>query len=296
MIAIAPTNKEWFNSLRSRQNKINDFNFWTPTPWNIKQLSKGDKFYFLLKSPFRKIGGYGQFKYYENLSINNAWNKFGKSNGVNDLKELIDKTSSYMKKNSKDQVLDNDYQIGCIVLENPIFFEDEEFIELEDVGLDFSKNIVKLKYFNEDINENKKDNKNKFILVSEENAEYTTSKSKKRKGQGKFRDLLMQAYEGACAITGENCFEVLEAAHIQPYINEDSNNVTNGILLRCDLHSLFDEGLITIDKNYKVILSNQLISNGYEKYQNTKIMLPKNKDNYPDSLAIEYHNKYIFRG
>jgi hypothetical protein len=60
MIAIAPTHQSWFDQLRSRPHgKV--VNFWTPTPWNVRQLKPGDLFYFLLKAPIRKIAGFGQF-------------------------------------------------------------------------------------------------------------------------------------------------------------------------------------------------------------------------------------------
>ena len=38
-------------------------NFWTPTPWGVKGLRKGDRLYFMLKAPVRKIGGYGIFSF-----------------------------------------------------------------------------------------------------------------------------------------------------------------------------------------------------------------------------------------
>jgi putative restriction endonuclease len=54
-IAIAPTDIDWFNNLKEQTHTI--VNFWTPTPWNIKKLENGDKLYFMLKKPIRKIGG-----------------------------------------------------------------------------------------------------------------------------------------------------------------------------------------------------------------------------------------------
>ena len=56
MLAIAPTGKDWFAQLRARSSS-QIINFWTPTPWNVKGLSRGDLLYFLLKAPIRKIEG-----------------------------------------------------------------------------------------------------------------------------------------------------------------------------------------------------------------------------------------------
>ncbi len=67
MLAITPTDIGWYRYFRD--NPIpKEANFWRPPPWNIKKLSKDDKFLFLLKAPYRKICGFGNFKYYENPS------------------------------------------------------------------------------------------------------------------------------------------------------------------------------------------------------------------------------------
>ncbi len=69
----------------------------------------------------------------------------------------------------------------------------------------------------------------------------------RRRGQGKFRQELLLAYGEACAVTGCQILEVLEAAHIIPHRGTSSNHIQNGILLRADIHSLFDRGLISIE-------------------------------------------------
>lgn len=73
-----------------------------------------------------------------------------------------------------------------------------------------------------------------------------------RQGQPAFRNALMDAYERRCAVTGCAIDDVLEAAHISPYLGEHTNHVTNGLLLRADIHTLFDRGLIKVDRNYGV--------------------------------------------
>ena len=55
MFSIANTDIEWFEFLK-KNNIFNNVNFWTPTPWNVKKLKQGDLFYFMLKSPIRKLG------------------------------------------------------------------------------------------------------------------------------------------------------------------------------------------------------------------------------------------------
>lgn len=67
-----------------------------------------------------------------------------------------------------------------------------------------------------------------------------------RQGQPAFRKLLLAAYSGRCALTGTTATEVLEAAHILPYMGNQTNIVTNGLLLRADIHTLFDRLLLAI--------------------------------------------------
>ncbi|HEY8423583.1 MAG TPA: HNH endonuclease signature motif containing protein, partial [Clostridia bacterium] len=65
-------------------------------------------------------------------------------------------------------------------------------------------------------------------------------------GQGAFRVLVTDAYNRQCAVSGEKILPALEATHIKPYSKEGPNDVKNGILLRADIHKLFDAGYITI--------------------------------------------------
>jgi len=68
-----------------------------------------------------------------------------------------------------------------------------------------------------------------------------------RRGQKTFRDSLLDAYGRRCAITGCGIVDVLEAAHITPYLGPYTNHVTNGLLLRADLHTLLDCRLLAVD-------------------------------------------------
>ncbi len=82
----------------------------------------------------------------------------------------------------------------------------------------------------------------------------------RRRGQAKFRAALIDAYEGKCVITRCDATEALEAAHISPYRGEKTNHPQNGLLLRADLHSLFDLGLIVIEPSTMVL---SRFSSGY---------------------------------
>jgi hypothetical protein len=69
----------------------------------------------------------------------------------------------------------------------------------------------------------------------------------RRQGQAAFRKKLVKVYDGACAISGCIVLWVLEAAHISPYRGPDTNKRDNGLLLRADIHTLFDLGLISVN-------------------------------------------------
>jgi len=90
-----------------------------------------------------------------------------------------------------------------------------------------------------------------------------------RLGQGAFRVLVTDAYLRRCAVTGERTLPVLEAAHIKPYALEGPHSVKNGILLRSDLHQLFDLGYVTVTPTMRLEVSRRLKAeweNGREYY------------------------------
>jgi putative restriction endonuclease len=106
----------------------------------------------------------------------------------------------------------------------------------------------------------------------------------------------LKAYNYRCTVTGKTCIEVLQAVHIQPYINEQSNHVQNGICLRVDIHKLFDEGLISIDDDYRIITSPIINNSFYKNLNGIKINLPEDVHRYPSLKALEHHRKTLFRG
>ncbi|MBD2419083.1 HNH endonuclease [Anabaena cylindrica FACHB-243] len=111
-----------------------------------------------------------------------------------------------------------------------------------------------------------------------------------RKGQAKFRSDLLKAYQGKCAITGFDTKRVLQAAHIIPYLGYETNHPSNGILLRVDIHIIFDQHLLSIDpKSYEVVISPSLHGTDYQGLSGKKLLLP-DKDRFkPNLIALEQH-------
>lgn len=298
MFAIAPTDMNWFNFLK--EHDYNSFlNFWTPTPWNIKGLNNGSKLYFLLKSPVRKIAGYGEFQDYLNLSTHDAWVKFGQRNGCNNKGELISKVQTYLSKNSRkysdDVVTVDNHIIGCIILKNCQFWDEENFIVPKEYDIDFANQIVKLKYFDKyDPFYLEQTEYTNYQILNEPKEEYRQTVNA-RKGQSTFKSNILKAYNNKCCISGETCQELLEAAHIQQYVNSNSHHIQNGLLLRIDLHKLFDCGLLRIDANYRVVISSELSNSSYSQFNGIVIQLPDNPNHYPSKASLELRIKN-FRG
>lgn len=112
----------------------------------------------------------------------------------------------------------------------------------------------------------------------------------RRQGQFQFRQQLIKAYKGKCAISSSDVEQALEAAHIIPYNGKQTNNTSNGLLLRADLHTLFDLKLITINPStMKVLISPELMKTQCRAFWQKKLMLPDNMSDRPDAEAIRNH-------
>lgn len=108
-----------------------------------------------------------------------------------------------------------------------------------------------------------------------------------RRGQPAFRRKLLEAYGGACGLSGCATSAVLEAAHISPYRGDHTDHVCNGILLRADLHTLFDLGLLTIEpETYIARIARALHSSDYFQYHGVPLRLPADAECWPDSHAL----------
>lgn len=114
----------------------------------------------------------------------------------------------------------------------------------------------------------------------------------RRRGHPAFRQELLAAYEHRCAITNFNALDALEAAYIVPYRGKSTHHPSNGLLLRADLHTLFDLGKIAIDtRNMSLILANELTETSYRILQGRPLRYPKNKEQRPSTEALDLHRQ-----
>jgi hypothetical protein len=112
----------------------------------------------------------------------------------------------------------------------------------------------------------------------------------RRRGQPAFRAALLKAYGSICAFSDCAVETILDAAHIVPYRGVDTNDVRNGLLLRTDLHALFDLGLLAVDsETMKILASPILAGSEYAQFAGRALRLPLNSEHSPSEAALEHH-------
>lgn len=116
-----------------------------------------------------------------------------------------------------------------------------------------------------------------------------------RQGQAKFRERLLDAYDARCAITGTPILATLQAAHIVPYNGPDTNSVQNGLLLRADIHNLFDLGLIQVNPDtLEVEVSDELLGTSFRKLNGRKLRKTRTRGQMPSRQALALRRR-LFR-
>lgn len=300
MYAVGLTDQDWFEFLRDNQAG-EEVNFWTPTPWSIRRLRSGDTWHFLLKSPIRKLGGFGVFTEYLEMSIDVAWQRYGIANGVSSHADLLERCQRYSSRNSINPVSGPHTSIGCIILSNVEYFEEDEYVDLAVAGIIVPNAVVKCKYF-QGFPEYPSfaaalptTQPNEFVPIAQDPKEYSRQRRKNRIGQQKFRRELMRVYDHKCAVTGESIGRVLEATHIEPYINEASNHIQNGILLRVDIHRLMEDGLISLSDDMELLISSKLVGTSYDQFDGQILRLPLVNSERPSLAAVRLHRNDRFQ-
>ena len=112
-----------------------------------------------------------------------------------------------------------------------------------------------------------------------------------RRGQSKFRDLLLDAYQCRCAVTRTNVPSVLEAAHIEPYSGAASNVVSNGLLLDRNTHALFDRGLLVVLPDLTTRLAPSVQDSSLSLHDGRRLWVPDDKSLKPDLRLLENHRQ-----
>lgn len=304
---VANTDQDWFDFLAA-QPGIDEINFWQPSGGaGFSAIQPGELFLFRLKSPRNAIGGYGVFSHSSNLPISIAWEAFGVKNGAHTLEEMRTRVERYRDGPSTR----DDYTIGCRILVQPVFFPENLWIPQPQ---SWARSIVVGKTYSTDDSDGL--NLWKRLVdagtspgATQAAAGFAESQARygeptliaPRLGQGAFRVAVTDAYGRTCAVSGGRVLPALDAAHIKPYAVGGTHSVTNGILLRRDIHSVFDAGYVTVDEDYRFVVSDRVktdFNNGeeYRRLHGARLALPASILSRPDPQLLQWHNNSIFRG
>jgi putative restriction endonuclease len=298
---VGITDSDWYNLLRN-QPSLDEVNFWRPKDHReFRAINPGELFLFKLHSPNNYIVGGGIYAHFVMLPISLAWESFSISNGATSLQQMRSRVIKY--RNMQD---DNttDFRIGCILLEQPFFLPRDRWIPIPEwnaatqQGRTYDMTIepghsIWLKL---------QSSKQISFVTQEESPQYGPPLlSMPRLGQGTFRVMVTEAYGWRCSITKERTLPALDAAHIRPYSESGMNTVNNGVLLRRDLHALFDKGYVTITPCFQLEVSRRIkeeYQNGRDYYRlhGTTMTLPLKSTDYPSSEYLQWHNINIYRG
>ena len=302
---VANTDPDWFDFL-SNQPGIDEVNFWQPSGnMTFGAIQPGELFVFRLKSPINAIGGFGVLSHSSNLPISLAWEAFGIKNGAPTLAEMRARVGRY----KRDVKPHEDYSIGCRIVVQPTFLPRNKWIEQP---LNWSRSIVVGKTFSTDereglelwdaISNQRGANPSERPGFREPQRRFgQPSLIAPRLGQGAFRIAVTDAYNRACAVSGGKVLPALDAAHIKPYAVGGTHEISNGILLRRDIHSVFDAGYVTVDADWKFVVSDRVrteFNNGneYRRLHGTKLSVPQSPHKQPDQEALRWHNETVFLG
>ncbi len=306
---VYPTDLDWYEFLASRPH-VDEVNFWRPGGQvAFKGLQPGDLLLFRLKSPVNKIAGGGFFVHSSIFPANAAWDAFELKNGAPSYGDFMRKIASFKKYRSPDD-MPADSPIGCIALMSPFFFDRYQWI---DVPPGYPLNSMTGVAYDSTSGEGRQLYEavmgripSGAAIVAEAQAAQSPEMFsaptlvRRRIGQGGFRILITDLYDRRCSVTGEATLPVLEAAHILPVSRGGVHRPDNGLLLRSDIHKLFDLGYVTIDTAHRFQVSPKLRdewSNGriYYALQGSNVRLPSRPDMRPSRDFLERHNDEIFR-
>jgi len=290
---VANTDPAWFDFL-SRQPPLDEVNHWQPGGnQKFSAAVPGELFVFRLRAPINRIAGYGVFARAALLPLQLAWSSFETKNGQPSFEDF---RASILRLNPE-----NSGTIGYRILTQPVFFPRERWFAPPP---DWRPTIVGGKRYSTDTPEGLhlwEALMSQGVAppkrgLSEERAIFGEPVLvRPRLGQGGFRVSVIEAYERRCVVTGEKTLPALEAAHILPVKDKGTHETSNGLLLRRDLHALFDQHYLTITPEKTLIVSRRIreeFENGRDYYalHGRRVRDPMSPTDLPSIDALRQHN------
>lgn len=308
---IAITDFGWYEYL-SQRPYWDEVNFWTPSAHFAFRAEEYSPFLFKLKAPHNAIVGFGHFARYAALPEWLAWDCFKEGNGCSSW-DVMKRRLWEIRRRFRYDSEGKPPNIGCIIVVGAIFFPREAWIPQPrdwpvrtlrptryDLGVGeglrvWNECLARVAPPYQDIAAAAEPGSPSRPVFGSPTLIYP------RLGQGAFRVAVTEAYGRACAATGEHSLPALDAAHIRPVSQEGPHSVRNGLLLRADLHRLFDQGYLTVTPDHRLEVSRRLrldYDNGrtYYPLHGSAISLPTGQGERPDPGLLEWHNHNIYLG
>jgi putative restriction endonuclease len=294
---VAVTDPGWLRWLG--EHGIREANFWRPRPTRPNQ-ERGTPWIFKVRGSDR-VGGYGFFSYYTVMPSGVAWETFGPANGVASYAAMRERLGSLRRAGPGED------DVGCVVLSELTVLPERDQL---DAPRDWKPNIQQGQYY--DLAQGEGACVWAALLAAAPPPVAVSALQRvpggfgtpalylPRLGQGAFRLMVMDAYGRRCAVTGEKTLPALDAAHIRPFHETASHEVSNGILMRSDIHRLFDQGYVTVTPDLRFRVSSQIrdqFHNGviYYDLHDHPVRVPDVTEQRPDTSALEWHSSTIYR-
>jgi putative restriction endonuclease len=319
---VANTDYDWFAYLRAIEPPIDEVNFWKPgSETNFSALQPGEPLFFKLKAPHNAIAGFGYFVYFSRLPVSMVWQVYGEANGARSYAEMRDRLVRIRLRFDRNTDPKQDFRIGCILVNQPVFFAERDWIRTPH---DFKGPTVQGKTYDLTSGEGeriwmeclaragarsgrsapsllappRKDRISDAVMASGYGSPVAI---RPRLGQRSFRVVILDSYGRRCAITNEKTLPALEAAHIREYHDVQEHAINNGILLRADIHKLFDSGYVTVTPEYQFEVSRRIkeeFENGRDYYalHGSRIRLPNDIAHRPAVESLIWHNEQRYQG
>ena len=284
-------------------------NFWQPSgSREFRVLAPGEPFFFKSHYPNNRIVGGGFFSDSARLKVSEAWEFFGAANGADSADQMRTRIGRYLRAPIGAR---EDPVIGCLFVRDVHFFPEDATVEAPPR---FARNIVQGKsydlsdqsvapYFDElleltlgaaiEVDLSQPWHRTGPVFGDPRLAPY-------RLGQSSFKAVVLDAYHRRCAISGTHISPVLQAAHIRPVTEGGEHRLDNGLLLRSDIHTLFDRGYLGVDPRFRLRVSPRLredFSNGDQFYAQAGqlIGLPDRRADRPQREFLDWHLDAVFK-
>lgn len=309
--AIAITDYEWYVFLSDRP-ALTEVNFWTPSARSGFRGERFSPFLFKLRAPHNAVCGFAYFAQYSRLPGWLAWETFGPGNGCGSFEEMRARITGIRSRIRYDEATGSD-EIGCIQLVQPVLFPRDAWVPQP---TDWRARTQRFARYDLSTGEGLRvwsaclevgralqaERYGDAPAAREGAPRYGTPHPvAPRLGQGTFRVAVLEAYSRACCVTGEHSLPALEASHIRPYASSGPHDVSNGLLLRADLHRLFDKGYVTVTVDHRLEVGERLraeFHNGRSYYplHGSRLEVPRVPAHRPSSEFLRWHNEHAFLG